>query len=121
VNGGCFESCILAFNKTTLPCHVQANCFQNCLIAVFAKTCMFYFFVHRPIVYNVFYRTALAEAEIEYNDSYCSPSVYVRYQLQRLSDALSYLGNIICIVLLVNSSGLNHFLRWLRLSRSTRA
>jgi len=39
-------------------------------------------------------RTALAEAEIEYNDNYCSPSVYVKYQLQRLSDALNNLGNV---------------------------
>jgi len=38
-------------------------------------------------------RTALAEAEIEYNDSYCSPSVYVRYHLQQLSAALANLGN----------------------------
>jgi len=41
-------------------------------------------------------RTALAEAEIEYNDSYCSPSVYVRYRLQQLSGALINLGNVIC-------------------------
>jgi len=37
-------------------------------------------------------RTALAEAEIEYNDSYCSPSVYVKYNLEKLSDALYQLG-----------------------------
>jgi len=39
-------------------------------------------------------RTALAEAEIEYKDSYCSPSVYVKYRLQQLSGALEKLGNI---------------------------
>jgi len=40
-------------------------------------------------------RTALAEAEIEYNDSYCSPSIYVKYRLQRVSDAVADLGNVI--------------------------
>jgi len=39
-------------------------------------------------------RTALAEAEIEYNDSYCSPSVYVKYRLRQLSGALANLGNV---------------------------
>jgi len=51
-------------------------------------------------------RTALAEAEIEYNDSYCSPSVYVRYRLQRLSDALASLRNVIYIDTFINSLSL---------------
>jgi len=45
-------------------------------------------------VFDVCYRTALAEAEIEYNDSYCSPSVYIKYRLQQMSDALANLGNV---------------------------
>jgi len=49
-------------------------------------------------VCDVCCRTALAEAEIEYNNGYCSPSVYVRYRLQRLSDHLANLGNVTCIV-----------------------
>jgi len=46
------------------------------------------------IVEDACCRTALAEAEIEYNGNYCSPSVYVRYRLQQLSHGLSKLGNI---------------------------
>jgi len=60
----------------------------------------FMYFSIRCIDQSVHCRTALAEAEIEYNDNYCSPSVYVRYQLHRLSDALTSLGNVIYIYLL---------------------
>jgi len=42
-------------------------------------------------------RTALAEAEIEYNESYCSPSVYVKYRLQRVPCAVADLGNVIYV------------------------
>ena len=44
---------------------------------------------HRPVHYSPSSRSALAEAELVYNDAHVSHSVYVTFQLDSLSDNMS--------------------------------
>lgn len=50
---------------------------------------------HDIFLAYVYISTALAEAEIEYNDSYQSTAVYVKYKLQQLSTALAALSELL--------------------------